>query len=55
MLISAISEAESSRVFQAVRSKEDATWGTSMEEELIFGDRAGMGGGGVFVDDAMFS
>jgi COP9 signalosome complex subunit 3 len=40
---------------QAVRSKEESAWGSSMDEELMFAaDRAGMGGGG-FAEDSIFS
>jgi hypothetical protein len=41
---------------QAVRSKEESAWGSSMDEELMFAaDRAGMGMGGGFAEDTMFS
>lgn len=43
---------------QAVRSKDESAWGQGMDEELMFAERSGGGGGGVsgmFAEDAMFS
>lgn len=40
---------------QAVKSKEDAWLGGSMDEELMFGGAGGPGGMGGFAEDVMFT